>query len=300
MTTHLFGSITTAMVTPFDADGELDLAASGDLAEFLTRDGWNDGLIVNGTTGEASTTSDAEKADLISAVVERVGDRVRITAGVGTADTRHSIRLAEQAAERGAHGLLVVTPYYSKPSQRGILEHLRAIADATDLPVMLYDIPGRSVVPLSQDTIVAAAEHPKIVALKDAKGDLEAASWVLRETDLAVYSGEDALNLPLLSIGATGFVSVAGHIVADRLRLMRDAYLAGEVARAAELHRELLPVYRGIFRIPGLVSAKAALTDLGIPASGVRRPLLPITPEEHDVLRADLRAAGVITERVMR
>lgn len=294
MTTELFGSITTAMVTPFDDQEAVDLDAAANLAEFLTRDGWNDGLIVNGTTGEASTTSDEEKADLIEAVVERVGDRARITAGVGTADTRHSIRLAEQAAERGAHGLLVVTPYYSKPSQRGILEHLRAIADATDLPVMLYDIPGRSVVPLAHETIVAAAEHPRIVALKDAKGDLEAASWVLRDTDLAIYSGEDALNLPLLSVGAVGFVSVAGHVAADRLRELHEAFFAGDVARAAELHRRLLPLYKGIFRIPGLVSAKAALTDLGQPSSGVRRPLLSITPEEHDVLRADLRASGIL------
>lgn len=294
MTTELFGSITTAMVTPFDRKGDVDLEAAASLAEFLTRDGWNDGLIVNGTTGEASTTSDEEKADLITATVERVGGKARITAGVGTADTRHSIRLAEQAAERGAHGLLVVTPYYSKPSQAGIITHLKAIADATDLPVMLYDIPGRSAVPLTHETIVAAAEHPRIVALKDAKGDLESTSWVARETDLAIYSGEDALNLPLLSIGAVGFVSVAGHVVANRLREMRDAFQAGDVAKATKIHTELLPVYRGIFRIPGLVSAKAALTDLGQPFSDVRSPLQSITPEEHEVLRADLRASGVI------
>ena len=294
MTTALFGSITTAMVTPFDATGELDLAEAADLARFLTRDGWNDGLVVNGTTGEASTTTDDEKAALIGAVLDAVGDRARIVAGVGTADTRHSIHLAKQAASLGAHGLLVATPYYSKPSQQGVLDHLNAIADSTELPIMLYDIPGRSAIALSNETIAAAAEHENIVALKDAKGDLESTAWVLRETDLAVYSGEDALNLPLISLGATGVVSVAGHVVADRIRQMRDAWAAGDVVRAAQIHLELLPVYRGIFRVPGVVSAKAALADLGRPLSGVRGPLSPISDAEHDVLRQDLRAASVI------
>jgi 4-hydroxy-tetrahydrodipicolinate synthase len=293
MSTEKFGSIITAMVTPFDSDGNLELGAAADLAEFLVRDGWNDGLVINGTTGEASTTSDDEKAQLISAVRERVGSEVRIIAGVGTADTRHSVKLAREAAAAGADGLLVVAPYYSRPSQAGVLAHFRAIADSTELPVMLYDIPKRSGIPLEEATLIAAAEHPKILAVKDAKGDLEAASWVIRETDLTYYSGDDALNLPFLSIGARGFVSVAGHVAADRLRRMLEAYLRGDVAAAADLHVELLPIYRGLFRAPGVVSTKAALAELGQPSGHVRLPLVDIAPAELDRLRQDLDAARI-------
>ncbi len=212
-----FGRVLTAMVTPFTADGALDLDGAQRLAAHLV-DAGNDGLIVNGTTGESPTTSDAEKADLVRAVVEAVGDRAHVVAGVGTNDTHHSIELAREAERIGAHGLLVVTPYYNKPPQEGLYRHFTAVADATGLPNMLYDIPGRSGVPINTETLVRLAEHPRIVANKDAKGDLGRASWAIAQSGLAWYSGDDMLNLPLLSVGAVGFVSVVGHLVTPDLR----------------------------------------------------------------------------------
>ena len=231
-----FGRVLTAMVTPFTADGALDLDGAQRLAVHLV-DAGNDGLVLNGTTGESPTTSDAEKEQLVRAVLEAVGDRAVIVAGVGTNDTRHSVELARQAEQAGAHGLLTVTPYYNKPPQEGLYQHFTAIADATGLPVMLYDIPGRSGVPISTETIVRLAEHPRIVANKDAKGDLGRASWAIARSGLAWYSGDDMLNLPLLSVGAIGVVSVVGHLVTPEL----DAGPAGQGQHAElrEMHREL-------------------------------------------------------------
>jgi len=287
-----FGRMLTAMVTPFAPDGSLDLDGAQRLAEHLVAAG-NEGLVVNGTTGESPTTSDAEKDAVLRAVLEAVGDRATVVAGVGSNDTRHTCGLAQAAEKAGAHGLLAVTPYYNKPPQAGLVAHFRALADATDLPVMMYDIPGRSGVPIEPETMVTLAEHPRIVAIKDAKGDLAAASSVLARSDLAWYSGEDILNLPLLSIGACGFVSVVGHLVADRLAAMIEAYLAGDVAAAARLHQGLLPVYTGVFRTQGVITTKAALADLGLPGGPVRLPLVDATEEQRAVLRADLADGGV-------
>ncbi len=203
------GRVLTAMVTPFAPDGSVDLAAAAALASDLVDLG-NDGLVVNGTTGESPTTSDAEKSDLVRAVLDAVGDRATVIAGVGTNDTAHTVELAHEAQKAGAHALLVVTPYYNKPPQAGLLAHFSTVADATDLPVMLYDIPGRSGVPIASDTLLRLAEHPRIVANKDAKGDLFAAQQVMSRCSLAYYSGDDALNLPLISVGAVGVVSVTG------------------------------------------------------------------------------------------
>jgi len=287
-----FGRILTAMVTPFVSDGALDLEGAQRLAAHLVERG-NDGLVINGTTGESPTTSDAEKEQVLRAVIEAVGDRAYVVAGVGTNDTRHSAELARQAEKAGAHGLLVVTPYYNKPPQSGLLRHFSAVADTTNLPVMLYDIPGRTGVPIATDTIVRLAEHERIVAVKDAKDDLAASSWVLRRTDLAYYSGSDMLNLPLLSVGGTGFVSVVGHVVSDRLRELVDAYAAGDVARARDLHLGLLPVYSGLFRTQGVILTKAALNLLGLPGGRVRPPLPDATEEEIALLRRDLADGGV-------
>jgi 4-hydroxy-tetrahydrodipicolinate synthase len=287
-----FGRMLTAMVTPFAPGGSLDLDGAQRLAEHLVAAG-NDGLVVNGTTGESPTTSDAEKDAVLRSVLEAVGDRATVVAGVGSNDTRHTCALAQAAEKAGAHGLLAVTPYYNKPPQAGLLAHFRALADSTELPVMMYDIPGRSGVPIEPDTMVALAEHPRIAAVKDAKGDLAAASSVLARSDLAWYSGEDILNLPLLSIGACGFVSVVGHLVADRLAAMIEAYLGGDVAAAARLHRGLLPVYAGVFRTQGVITTKAALADLGLPAGPVRLPLVDATEDQRAVLRADLAAGEV-------
>ncbi|MFI6580539.1 4-hydroxy-tetrahydrodipicolinate synthase [Embleya sp. NPDC050493] len=287
-----FGRVLTAMVTPFTADGALDLPGAQRLASHLV-DAGNDGLVVNGTTGESPTTSDAEKEQLVRAVLEAVGDRAFVVAGVGTNDTRHSVELARQAQAAGAHGLLVVTPYYSKPPQEGLYRHFTTVADATELPVMLYDIPGRSAVPVETETLVRLAEHPRIVANKDAKGDLASASWVMARTDMVYYSGEDMLNLPLLSIGAVGVVSVVGHLVSAELRAMIDAYVGGDVAKAREIHQRLLPVYTGIFRTQGVILTKAALGLQGLPAGPLRLPLIEATKAQIAQLRQDLSAGGV-------
>jgi 4-hydroxy-tetrahydrodipicolinate synthase len=287
-----FGRVLTAMVTPFTADGALDLDGAQRLATHLV-DAGNDGLIINGTTGESPTTSDVEKAQLVRAVVEAVGDRAHVVAGAGTNDTAHSLELARDAAKAGAHGLLAVTPYYSKPPQEGLFRHFTAIADATDLPVMLYDIPGRSGVPINTETIVRLAEHPRIVANKDAKGDLGRASWAIATSGLAWYSGDDMPNLPLLSVGAVGYVSVVGHLVTPDLRSMLEAYLSGDVTKATEIHQKLLPVFTGMFRTQGVITTKAALSLRGLPAGPLRMPLVELSSDETQQLRHDLAHGGV-------
>ncbi|MFU8871280.1 4-hydroxy-tetrahydrodipicolinate synthase [Micromonospora sp. SL4-19] len=288
-----FGRLITAMVTPFTADGSLDPDGAVRLARHLVDEQGNDALVLNGTTGESPTTTDAEKETLIRAVVEAVGERARIIAGVGTNDTRHTIELATQAEKAGAHGLLVVTPYYSKPPQSGLLRHFTAVADATGLPIMLYDIPHRAGTAIATDTLVKLAEHGRIVAVKDAKGDLTATSWVLARSDLAFYSGEDALTLPALAVGAVGVVGTSTHFTGVQTKQMIEAYEAGDVATALALHRRLLPLYTGIFRTQGVILVKAGLAASGLPAGPVRPPLVDATADELAQLRADCAAAGL-------
>jgi 4-hydroxy-tetrahydrodipicolinate synthase len=288
-----FGRMLTAMITPFAGNGAVDYDGAGRLAEYLVDEMRNDGLVVSGTTGESPTTSDAEKDRLLATVLEAVGDRAAVVAGVGTNDTEHSCDLARAAERAGAHGLLVVTPYYNKPPQTGLIAHFSRVADATGLPNLLYDIPGRTGTPIAVETLVRLADHPRIVAVKDAKGDFGAGSWVMARTQLAYYSGDDMLNLPWLAVGGVGFVSVVGHIVGDRLHEMIDAYAAGEVTEALRLHRELLPVYTGIFRTQGVILTKAALGLLGLPSGRVRLPMADATPAEIEQLREDLIAGGV-------
>ncbi|PGH46152.1 4-hydroxy-tetrahydrodipicolinate synthase [Micromonospora sp. WMMA1996] len=288
-----FGRVITAMVTPFTPDGALDLDGAARLARYLVDEQGNDALVLNGTTGESPTTTDAEKETLIRAVVEAVGDRARIVAGVGTNDTRHTVELAAQAEKAGAHGLLVVTPYYNKPPQAGLLRHFTTVADATGLPVMLYDIPHRSGVAIATDTLVKLSEHGRIVAVKDAKGDLTATSWVLARSDLAFYSGEDALTLPMLSIGAVGVVGTSTHFTGVGTKQMIEAFEAGDTAGALALHRRLLPLYTGIFRTQGTILVKAGLATQGLPSGPVRPPLVEATGDELAQLRADCAAAGL-------
>jgi 4-hydroxy-tetrahydrodipicolinate synthase len=290
-----FGRLLTAMVTPFTADGSLDLDTAASLATYLVDELGHDGLVVSGTTGESPTTSDAEKADLLRVVLEAVGDRASVLTGVGTFDTQHTVELATEAAKLGAHGVLVVTPYYSKPPQAGLLQHFRTVADATDLPVMLYDIPGRSGVALATETLLALAEHPRIVAVKDAKSDLIATAAVTAATDLAYYSGEDALTLPLLSVGAVGIVGTSTHFSAVGTRAMIEAYLAGDVQQALALHRSLLPIYTGVFATQGVILVKAGLALQGRPVGGLRPPLVPATEDETAALARSLAAAGLPT-----
>jgi 4-hydroxy-tetrahydrodipicolinate synthase len=287
-----FGRVATAMVTPFAADGGVDLDGAAELAAHLVEAG-NDAIVVNGTTGEAPTTSDSEKREVLRAIVGAIGGRARVLAGVGTFDTAHTVSLARDAERAGADGLLVVTPYYSKPPQAGLAAHFTAVADATGLPVMIYDIPGRTGVAVSTDTLVRLGEHPRIVAVKDAKDDLVASSWVLARSELAYYSGTDALTLPLLSIGGVGVVSVVAHVVTPEVREMVDAALAGEGGRALALHRRLLPVFEGFFRTQAVILTKAALRLAGLPAGPVRPPLVDASPVEIAQLRADLATAGL-------
>jgi 4-hydroxy-tetrahydrodipicolinate synthase len=289
-----FGRVLTAMVTPFTREGSLDTERAAALAERLVDLG-NDGLVISGTTGESPTTTDAEKDALLRAVVEAVGDRAKVVAGVGTYDTAQTVESARAAEKAGAAGLLVVTPYYSRPPQAGLLAHFTTVADATDLPVMLYDIPVRAGVAIETDTMLRLAEHPRIVANKDAKADLFAAQRVIAGSDLAFYSGDDALNLPLLAVGAVGVVSVTGHIIANRHASMIEALQAGDLGKAREINESSLPVTVGIMtRTQGAIMVKAALDLLGFPVGPMRLPLVDATPEQRDVLRADLVAGGVL------
>ncbi len=288
-----FGTVLTAMVTPFGSDGYVDLKAVACVAEHLVDSGC-DGLVVSGTTGESPTTTDAEKIAILEAVLAAVGDRATVVAGVGTYDTAHSVHLARQAASVGAHGMLVVTPYYSKPTQAGLDAHFRAIADATDRPVMLYDIPPRSVVPIQADTLIGLSSHPNIVAVKDAKGDFHDAVTVMSHCDLVYYSGDDQLNLPWLAVGASGFVSVIGHVAASRLVELRRAFLAGDIDTARQINLGLLPLFDAQRALGGVSMSKAALELLGIPAGVPRLPQLPPTTEQRDALASLLHRAGVI------
>ncbi len=288
-----FGRVLTAMVTPFDVSGALDLDKAVELATHLVDVVGNDGLVLNGTGGEAPTTTDAEKHDLVVAVVDAVGDRAHIVAGIGTFDTVHSIHLAQSAAKAGAHGLLCVTPYYSRPPQSGLLAHFRAVADATDVPTLLYDIPGRSGVPIATETLLALAEHPHIVGVKDAKGDFTASARVLAETDLAYYAGDDAATLPLLALGGVGVVGTSTHFCAAQTKASIEAFERGDVAEALRLHRQLLPIYTGIFRTQGTILVKAGLKLRGLDVGPVRLPLVDATDHEISHLRADLAAAGL-------
>jgi 4-hydroxy-tetrahydrodipicolinate synthase len=285
-----FGRVLTAMITPFTSTGGLDLDGAQQLASYLVEHG-NDGLVVSGTTGEAPTTSDEEKDRLLRAVVEAVGDRAHVIAGVGTNDTRHTVELAQSAEKAGAHALLIVTPYYSRPPQAGLLAHFTQVADSTGLPAMLYDIPGRTGTPIETETLVRLAEHDRIVAVKDAKGDLEATSWVLKRSGLSYYSGDDKLTLPLLSVGAVGVVGVPTHLFGEQTLAMISAYEGGDVAEARTIHSQLLPVFTGFFRTQGVILTKAALRLAGLPAGPVRSPLVDATPEQIAQLETDIAQA---------
>lgn len=293
MTALPFGRVQTAMVTPFHADGSLNLAEARRLAAHLVDVQGNDALVINGTTGESPTTSDAEKLALLEAVLEEVGDRARIVAGVGTFDTAHTIELARQAEQAGSHGLLVVTPYYSRPPQDALADHFLTVADATSLPIMIYDIPHRSGIPVETETMIKIAAHPNIVAVKDAKGSPVASAQVLAATELAYYSGDDAMTLPLLAVGGVGVVGTSTHFTGRRTREMIEAFVAGDVARATELNAALLPVFLGVFATQGCLLVKAGLAARGFAPGPVRKPLLAASPEQAAAFVAVLEANGL-------
>ncbi len=294
-TATLFGRVLTAMVTPFRPDGSLDLDAATKLAAWLVDQG-NDGLVINGTTGEAPTTSDAEKSELVRAVKKAVGGRCKIVAGVGTNDTAHTLQLAHQAVAAGADGLLVVTPYYNKPPQEGLIAHFTAVADATDLPCILYDIPGRSGVPITVETMLTLAEHPRIVAIKDAKADFWAANQVIRATELAWYSGNDGDNLLHLVQGGVGIIGVTSHVASRQYARMIAAVDAGDLATARQIHQDLVPAVNAVMNITqGAMMSKAALVELGVlEHPTVRLPLIDVTPQQRDRLRAGLKESGLL------
>jgi len=288
-----FGRLLTAMVTPFDKDGAIDWAGVEKLAQHLVENG-HDGIAVNGTTGEAPTTKSSEKLEIIKVVKNVVGSKIQVLSGAGDNETSYTVEQAKRSEQAGADGLLVVTPYYNKPPQAGIEAHFRTVAAATTLPIMMYDIPGRTGVEIESDTIVKLFETvDNIVALKDAKGNIAASSWVIKRCNIPVYSGDDILNLPFLAVGAVGFVSVCGHTVGLPLKAMLEAWFAGDTATALEIHQQLLPVFTGTFRTQGAILTKAAMSLMGLPGGTTRLPLVDATPEQIDQLRKDLTAGGV-------
>ncbi len=288
-----FGTMLTAMVTPFKENLEIDFDQAAALAVDLVKLG-NDGIVVNGTTGEAPTTAPEEKAQLVKVVREAVGDSIHVVAGVGNNDTADSVQHAKDAQKAGANGLLVVCPYYNKPPQEGVIAHFRAVADATDLGVMTYDIPGRAGIQITTESLIQLAEHPRIVANKDAKADPFAAQQVMHATGLPYYSGDDGLNLALLAVGAVGFVSVTGHLVADRFKAMAEAFREGDIEKAREINFSMVPITTGVMtRIGGAIMTKAALDLLGRPGGGpLRLPLVAANQAVRDQLKLDLRAGG--------
>lgn len=288
-----FGTVSVAMVTPFDAQGALDLEAGQRLAAHLVEAGV-DALVLAGTTGESPTTSVEEKLQLLKAVREVVGTEVKLIGGSGTNNTASSVALSRRFAEAGADGLLVVTPYYSKPSQEGVYQHFKAVAQSTDLPICLYDIPPRSVIPIANDTIRRLAELENVAAVKDAKGDIAAATTLIAETGLAWYSGDDPLNLPWLSVGATGFISVVGHLAPAALRALHTSFSAGDLVRAREINAKLAHLVAAQGRLGGVTLAKAGLRLQGIEVGEPRLPIVAPNDQELEDLRRDMTLAGVL------
>ncbi|PIF03127.1 MAG: 4-hydroxy-tetrahydrodipicolinate synthase [Propionibacterium sp.] len=279
----VFGRLLTAMVTPFNDEGELDLAKASELAKYLVDEQLNDSLVINGTTGESPTTTDEEKQQLLKVVCETVGDRAQVLAGVGTFSTAHTIKLAQQANEVGADGLLVVTPYYSRPPQDAVADHILSVADATDLPIMLYDIPHRSGIPIETDTFIEVAKHPNVVAVKDAKGSPVESSKVISATNLTYYAGDDAMTLPLMAVGGVGVVGTSTHFTGVLTKQMIETFRAGDLEKALDLYQKLLPVFTGVFATQGVMMVKAALNARGINVGSVRKPLLDASTTQTEV-----------------
>ncbi|EZP78094.1 dihydrodipicolinate synthase [Parageobacillus genomosp. 1] len=277
-----FGKIVTAMVTPFDSKGNIDFAKTTSLVNYLLENG-TDSLVIAGTTGESPTLTTEEKVALFRHVVSVVNGRVPVIAGTGTNNTRASIELTKKAEEIGVDAVMLVAPYYNKPNQEGLYQHFKAIAESTSLPVMLYNIPGRSVVNIAVDTVVRLSEIPNIVAVKDASGNLDAMTEIIARTreDFQLYSGDDSITLPVLAIGGAGVVSVASHIIGNEMQQMIAAFEAGELAKAAKLHQKLLPIMKGLFAAPNPVPVKTALQLKGLDVGSVRLPLVPLTEQER-------------------
>ncbi|WP_085992647.1 4-hydroxy-tetrahydrodipicolinate synthase [Oceanobacillus senegalensis] len=280
-----FGNVLTAMVTPFDQGGEIDYEATRGLVDYLLKNG-SDGLVVAGTTGESPTLSHEEKLNLFKFVVSVVDGRAPVIAGTGSNNTKESIELTKEATALGVDGIMLVAPYYNKPSQEGMYQHFRAIAESTELPVMLYNIPGRSVVNIEPSTIIRLSQIENIVSVKEASGDLDNVAEIISKTsdDFSVYTGEDALTLPTLSVGGTGVVSVASHVIGNEIQDMVQRFKNGDVAYAATMHRHILPLMKALFAAPSPTPVKEALNHIGVPVGGVRLPLIPLNETERATL----------------
>ena len=285
-----FGKILTAMVTPFNEQGGIDWKATENLINYLLENG-TDGLVVSGTTGESPTLTEEEKVELFKFAVKVVNGRVPVIAGTGSYNTKASIELTQQAENAGVDGVMLVAPYYNKPSQEGLYQHFKAIAESTNLPVILYNVPGRSVVNISVDTVVRLSAIKNIVSIKDASGNLDAMADIIEKTpeSFSLYCGDDGLTIPALAIGGIGVISVASHIIGNEMQTMINKFLNGQVADAAKDHRKLLPIMKSLFVTPNPTSVKAALNLYGVPVGGVRLPLIPLNEEELNSLKLVLK-----------
>jgi 4-hydroxy-tetrahydrodipicolinate synthase len=283
------------MITPMKADGSVDYKQAVRLAEFLVNNG-SDGLVVGGTTGESATLTFDEKVQLFTDIVNELGGTTEVIAGTGSNDTAASIALTKAAEKAGVDGIMLVTPYYNKPSQEGLYQHFKAIAENSSLPIMLYNVPGRTNVNLLPETVARLAEIPNIIAIKEASGDLEQVSYLrtLTPDDFLIYSGDDALTLPILSIGGCGVVSVAAHLVGRRIKSMIEAFLAGRVQEATSIHLELIQIFRTMFIATNPVPVKRSLEYLGIDTGPVRLPLVDLTEEQAEMIKETLRHYGLL------
>ncbi|MGP4075144.1 4-hydroxy-tetrahydrodipicolinate synthase [Halobacillus sp. K22] len=285
-----FGKVLTAMVTPFDNHGKMDLKKTTELIDYLLANG-TDGLVIAGTTGESPTLSPEEKVELWEHVVKVVNGRVPVIAGSGSNSTDNSIHLSKRAEKAGVDAVMLVAPYYNKPDQRGLYQHFKTIAEAIKLPVMIYNVPGRSVVQLTPDTIVSLSHIKNIVSVKEATGDLDGMSEIISRTEdsFSLYSGDDNLTLPAYAIGAHGIISVSSHIIGNEMQTMLKLYKEGKDKEAAALHRKLLPLMKGMFSAPSPTPVKAALKMIGIDTGGVRLPLVPLSDKDHATIQHILR-----------
>ncbi|MGV3270358.1 4-hydroxy-tetrahydrodipicolinate synthase [Bacillus sp. CIS52] len=285
------GNISTAMITPFDSKGNVDFQKLSTLIDYLLKNG-TDSLVVAGTTGESPTLSTEEKIALFEFTVKEVNGRVPVIAGTGSNNTKDSIKLTKKAEEAGVDCVMLVTPYYNKPSQEGMYRHFKAIAEETSLPVMLYNVPGRTVASLAPETAIRLAEIPNISAIKEASGDLDAITKIIAETpeDFYVYSGDDGLTLPILAVGGRGVVSVASHIIGSDMQQMIKNYTNGQTATAALIHQKLLPIMKELFKAPNPAPVKTALQLKGLDVGSVRLPLIPLNEDER------LSLSSVISE----
>ena len=291
-----FGQVLTAMVTPFDEYGEIDFQATKNLINYLIANG-TEGLVVSGTTGESPTLTEEEKVNLFKFTVEVVNGRVPVIAGTGSNNTKGSIELTKLAEDVGVDGIMLVAPYYNNPPQEGLYQHFKTIAEVTSLPIMLYNVPGRSVVNISVETVIRLSKIPNIVAIKEASGDLDAMVEIINHTpeDFSLYSGDDGLTIPVLSIGGTGVISVASHVIGNEMQTMIGNFKSGNVQEAARDHRRLLPIMKALFAAPNPSPVKAALNLKGIPVGGVRLPMIPLNDEQLSSLQQALNIHEKVT-----